>query len=114
MESISSLIDNRYLESKFQKAFSRVKEGEPLSGALKEVGFFPPLFLRMVSIGSDTGHLDEMLDRTANVFDDEVDEAVERITQSVEPALIIVLSVIVGVILLSVMLPMISIMNAIG
>jgi type IV pilus assembly protein PilC len=114
MDSISSLIENRVLENRFQEAFQKVKEGEPLQVALKETGFFPPLFIRMAAIGNDTGHLDEMLDRAANIFDEEVDEAVERIAQMIEPSLIIALSVVVGIILLSVMLPMISIMNAIG
>ncbi|MDR1541361.1 MAG: type II secretion system F family protein [Clostridiales bacterium] len=114
MESIATLIDNKFLEEKFKEAFLKVKEGESLVGVLKEINFFPPLFLRMVAIGHDTGHLDEMLDKTANIFDDEVDEAVEKITLMVEPALIIMLSIVVGIILLSVMLPMISIMNAIG
>jgi type IV pilus assembly protein PilC len=114
MEEIIVLIDNHYLEDQFKNAFLKVKEGQNLADVLSGIDVFPPLFLRMVAIGDSTGHLDEMLEKSASVFDDEVDEAIERITMMVEPALIIVLSVVVGIILLSVMLPMINIMNAIG
>ncbi|MDR2749949.1 MAG: type II secretion system F family protein, partial [Clostridiales bacterium] len=62
MDAISSLVENRVLEGKFQQAFLKVKEGEPLQTALKDTGFFPPLFIRMATIGNDTGHLDEMLE----------------------------------------------------
>jgi type IV pilus assembly protein PilC len=55
-----------------------------------------------------------MLDKSASVFDEEADDAIERFTAMLEPVLIIVLSVIVGIILMSVMLPMITIMNSIG
>jgi type IV pilus assembly protein PilC len=68
----------------------------------------------MFYIGQKTGNLDDMLDKSASVFDDEADDAIERYTAMLEPALIIVLSIIVGIILLSVMLPMTTIMNSIG
>ena len=114
MEDITVLMDNKHLEIKFAAALRQIKEGRNLPEVLGEIGIFPPLFLKLVTVGNTTGHLDEMLDRSAGILDEEVDDAVERITVTIEPALIIVLSVVVGVILLSVMLPMISIMNAIG
>lgn len=114
MEQVNSLLQNKYLEEKFKIAFERVKGGTDLSDSLKDVGIFPPLFLKMVIIGQTTGHLDEMLSRSANIFDEEVDDALEKTTSMIEPLLIIILSIIVGVILLSVMLPMISIMTNIS
>lgn len=114
MDEVQLLIDNSYLEDKFKTAMLDVKEGKELSESLAKVGVFPPLFLKMVIIGQSTGRLDEMLDKSAGIFDDEVDEATDRLTLMIEPILIIILSIIVGFILVSVMLPMISIMNAIG
>jgi type IV pilus assembly protein PilC len=113
MEDIIPLIENKYLESRFKIAFENVKNGQDFVDSLSVIKIFPSLFLRMATIGHTTGRLDEMLDKSASIFDDEVDEAVDRMTLMIEPALIIILSVIVGIILLSVMLPMISIMNAI-
>lgn len=114
MEQVNSMLENKYLEEKFKIAFERVKGGTDLADTLKDMGIFPPLFLKMVVIGQTTGHLDEMLSRSANIFDEEVEDALEKTTSMVEPLLIIVLSVIVGIILLSVMLPMISIMTNIS
>jgi len=113
LEKIRTLPGNAYIEDKFAVAIGKVRDGAKLSEILKDFGVFPPLFISLAAIGEATGRLDEMLSRAAGVFDDEADEAMERLTVTIEPALIIVLAVIVGVILLSVMLPMISIMNAI-
>lgn len=112
--SVSKLMDNRFLEDKLVAAADEIKNGLEPAEALAKINLFPGLFMKMFIIGYKTGNLDEMLDKTASVFDDEADDAIERFTGILEPALIIVLSVIVGIILLSVMIPMISIMNAIG
>jgi type IV pilus assembly protein PilC len=114
LEDITVLMNNRYLEDKLKTAVEKARNKEEISGTLKEIGVFPVLFLKMFQIGEKTGHLDEMLDKAASVFDDEVDDAVERFTSMLEPILIIILSLIVGAILLSVVLPMIDVMNAIG
>jgi len=114
MSEIVKLINNTYLEDRFYGAVKRVKEGADIDIVLNDMRIFPPLFIRLVKIGHSAGHLDEMLERSAVLFDEEVDHAIEQITFTVEPAMIIILSLIVGVILLSVMLPMIGIMNAIG
>jgi len=114
MSEIVKLINNAYLENRFYEAVDRVREGEGIDRVLNDLRIFPPLFVRLVKIGHSAGHLDDMLERSAVIFDEEVDYAIDQITQTVEPALIIILSVVVGVILLSVMLPMIGIMNAIG
>jgi type IV pilus assembly protein PilC len=114
LEDVTVLMDNRYLEEKLRVAVEKAKNREEITESLKEVGVFPTLFLKMFNIGERTGNLDEMLEKSATVFDDEVDDAVEHFTQMLEPILIIVLSVVVGVILLSVVFPMITVMNAIG
>ena len=114
MEETKALVDNMYLRSKCDGIIAQVKDGVGLDAALGEMGVFPPLFLKMVHIGQTTGHLDNMLEKSAVMFDEDVEEALERLTTMLEPILIIVLSVVVGIILISVMLPMISIMNAIG
>ena len=114
MQDIISLVNNSYLEKQFNNAVTRVKDGEKLDDVFNDMEVFPPLFIRLVTIGHITGRLDEMLERSAGIFDEEVDHAIERITLSVEPALIIILSIVIGIILISVILPMIDIMNAIG
>ncbi|MCL2351339.1 MAG: type II secretion system F family protein [Firmicutes bacterium] len=113
LEETHALAGNGFAENRLAAVSERVREGEGLSGALRTAGFFPPLFLDMVTIGEATGRLEEMLGRAAGVFDAEAEEAGERLAATLEPALVIVLSVVVGGILLSVMVPMVSVMNAI-
>ncbi len=114
LDEVSILIDNKYLDGKFAKVIEDVRGGTKLSEAVTSLGIFPGLFVKMIIVGESTGRIDEMLSRSAGVFDSEVDEAIEKLTLMVEPLLIIVLSVVVGTILVSVMLPMISVMNSIG
>lgn len=114
LSDITVLMDNKYLELQLTVAVDKLKDGQELLPVLKEMRVFPPLFLKMFVIGQKTGNLDDILDKSASIFDDEVDDAVEQLTSMIEPVLIIILSVVVGIILLSVMLPMINIMNTIG
>ena len=114
LEMMENLIDNSFVEEKFRKTREVLSEGSGLVSSLAQTEVFQPLFLRLVSVGERTGFLDDMMIKSADVFDEEVDGALERLTSFIEPLIIVVLSVIVGVILLSVMLPVISIMNAIG
>ena len=114
LEETKSLIDNHYLAKKFDGVVTNVRNGMDLDAALRTLGIFPPLFLKMVHIGQTTGHLDTMMERSAVMFEEDVEEALDKLTVMLEPILIITLSVIVGVILISVMLPMIEIMKQIG
>ena len=114
MQEIIQLVNNSYLEKRFNDAAIKVKEGVNLADVFNDMMIFPPLFIRLVTVGHSVGLLDEMLERSAVIFDEEVDHAIERITLTVEPIIIIILSIAIGIILLAVMLPMIGIMNAIG
>lgn len=111
---VDSLVDNSYIVRKLERARRDIQDGKDLYEALDSARIFPPLFMRMALIGQKTGNIDVMLDKAANLFEDEVDSALERVVTAVEPTLIIILSIIVGIILLSVMLPMISIISSIG
>ena len=84
----------------------RVERGGSLEGALRGAGVFPLLLVDMVGVGEATGQLGEVLDRTARHFEEEVDAAVEALTAVVEPALVVVLGVVVGGILVAIYLPM--------
>ncbi len=114
MEIMGTLIGNKAVEERFERSREAVKEGRGIAGPMKELGVFPPLLIHMISVGESTGELDEMLTRTAGFFDEEVEESITKLTSMVEPVMIIVLAAIVGTILLSVMLPMISIMSTVN
>lgn len=114
IEDSAAHIDNQYLQGKLTEAAASIRGSKTLSEALTKTGVFPPLFINMASVGEKSGRLDEMLDKAASVFDGDADDAIERFTSMLEPVLIIVLSVIVGIILLSVIFPMITVMNSVG
>ena len=88
------------------------RAGRDISGALEETGAFPPVVVQVVSVGQHSGRLEEMLDRLAVDYDRQVATAAGRLTALLEPALILVLVVIVGFIVLATILPMLEAANA--
>ncbi len=113
MEIMSVLMGNKVVEKLFMQCRDDVREGYGISDSVDKMKIFPPLLIHMVAVGESTGELDQMLTRTAGFFDEEVDEAVEKMTTMIEPIMIVILAAVVGVIMLSIMLPMLSIMSAI-
>ena len=105
---------NRVVSKALQNVHDAVKEGEGMTGPLSQCKVFPPMVTSMVEVGEETGALADMLTRIANTYDDEVDNAVAGMTAAIEPALIIVLAVVVGTIVVAMFLPMIKIIQSVS
>ena len=105
---------NRVLTSAIQNVHDSVKEGESMTQPLSQCKVFPPMVVSMVEVGEETGALADMLTRIANTYDDEVDNAVAGMTAAIEPALIIVLAVVVGTIVIAMFLPMVKIIGSVS
>jgi type IV pilus assembly protein PilC len=105
---------NRVLTNAIQQVHDSVKEGESMTQPLSQCSVFPPMVVSMVEVGEETGALADMLTRIANTYDDEVDNAVAGMTAAIEPALIIVLAVVVGTIVIAMFLPMIKIISSVS
>ena len=105
---------NRVVSNAIQNVHDAVKEGEGMTGPLARCGVCPPMVGSMVEVGEETGALADMLTRVANTYDDEVDNAVAGMTAAIEPALIIVLAVVVGTIVVAMFLPMIKIISSVS
>ena len=105
---------NRVLTNAIQQVHDAVKEGESMTQPLANCKVFPPMVVSMVEVGEETGALADMLTRIANTYDDEVDNAVAGMTAAIEPALIIVLAVVVGTIVIAMFLPMIKIISSVS
>ncbi len=105
---------NKIVSNALQNVHDAVKEGEGMTAPLSQCWVFPPMVTSMVEVGEETGALAEMLTRIANTYDDEVDNAVAGMTAAIEPALIIVLAVVVGTIVVAMFLPMIKIISAVS
>ena len=91
-----------------------VKEGESMVGPLEASKVFPPMVISMVDVGEETGQLPEMLLKVADVYEDEVDNSVSALTSMLEPLMIVVLAVVVGVIVLALFMPLIQIIQGIN
>ena len=113
LELTSKLTDNENFRNKLEQCQVKMQEGEDLSQALLDTDVFSGIYARMASIGSKTGVLDEVMGDIADRYQEEIDQRFTNIIATLEPTLVIILSLIVGMILLSVMLPLMGIMSSI-
>lgn len=111
MELVEALNDDPRFIAKLEACKSRLAEGEEISKALHETGIFSGVYARMASVGHKTGSMDKTMGRIADLCRDEIDNRMNNILAVLEPTLVIALSVIVGIILLSVMFPLMGIMS---
>src|SRR5690606_10100387 len=102
---------NTVIADAILKVHDSVKEGESIVQPLEASGVFPPMVISMIDVGEETGQLPEMLLKIAEVYDDEVDNAVAGLTSLLEPIMIVFLAVVVGTIVIALFLPLISIIS---
>jgi type IV pilus assembly protein PilC len=102
---------NAIIADAVTKVHDAVKEGESIVAPLEASGVFPPMVISMVDVGEETGQLPEMLLKIAEVYDDEVDNAVEGLTSLLEPLMIVFLALIVGTIVIALFMPLIEVIK---
>ena len=102
---------NTVIANAITKVHDSVKEGESIVQPLESSAAFPPMVISMIDVGEETGQLPEMLLKIAEVYDDEVDNAVAGLTSMLEPIMIVFLAVIVGTIVIALFMPLISIIG---
>ena len=114
MKMIKPIMNNVYVASKMDTAISDLNAGKSLDKVIEDLKLFPWVLIKLFSVAQTTGHMDAMLDKAAIVMEKETDAKLDRLTTVIEPILIIILSLIVGIMLISVILPIVSIMDSIG
>lgn len=102
---------NLIVAEAIDKVHAAVREGESVVAPLEASGIFPPMVISMVDVGEETGQLPDMLLKIADVYDDEVDNAVDAMTSMIEPIMIVFLAAIVGTIVIALFMPMITIIQ---
>jgi len=102
---------NEVVSEAVQKVYDAVKEGEGIAAPLSRTKVFPEMVISMVEVGEETGKLPEMLDKIANTYDEEVDNAVGALTSLIEPLMIVALAGIVGTIVIALFLPLTKIIE---
>lgn len=110
----SSTAGNVLVEKNIMKARSMVSEGTSLTDAFKESGRFPFMMIQMIGVGEATGTLDTMLSKMASFYDDEVESSVASMLSILEPILLIFVGGMVGVMVISMYLPIFDLMNQMG
>jgi len=108
LKVVISSVSNRYLSQSLDGVLANVEKGQHLSGLLKKVGVFPELFLQMVGIGEETGHLADMLLTSAESLENDARVAVQRLMALLEPVLILVTALVVAFIIVSLLLPILN------
>lgn len=106
IQMATATVGNKYISSQMEEAIYRIKKGEPMSKAIAAAECFDPLLTSMLFVGEESGVLGDVLTRVANYFDEEADSAVKGLTALINPAMMMVMAVVIGVILMAVVQPM--------
>lgn len=114
VDMVSRTLENIYFEEAMEKCHDDIIIGQPLSRPLEECGMFPPMVYHMVRIGEESGNVEDMLSKTADYYDEEVEMAVQSLMAAMEPMIIIVLAIIVGTLIGACLAPMLSMYNALN
>jgi type IV pilus assembly protein PilC len=105
MRSCEEIVGNKPMENALRSAGQQIAEGKTLTGAFQELSLFPPLVIRMLRIGENTGRLDTALLNVSYFYNRDVRESIGRLQAMIEPALTVVLGLILGWVMLSVLGP---------
>lgn len=105
---------NKVIEVAVFRVTDAIKEGRPLAEPLEETGVFPSMVVQMINVGESTGALDIMLEKIADFYDDEVDQAVENLTAAIEPLMMVFLGGLIGGLVVAMYLPIFSMAGAVG
>ena len=108
------MVHDPVVKDKIRRCRDSVSHGTAFSAALLELDLFTGLYARLVQTGEKAGRLDDVMKKMAAQYEADVDESLSGLVSVIEPTLVMILSVIIGSILLSVMLPLIGILSAIG
>jgi type IV pilus assembly protein PilC len=113
LEITAKTAGNRVVQDAIMESRSSIAGGDTIAQPLKKSGVFPPMVISMISVGEQTGGLDEMLSKIADFYDEEVDAAVSNLLSLLEPIMIVFLGVVVGGMVVSMYLPIFDMINAV-
>lgn len=106
MDIVSGVVENKIAEKALLQVKEKISKGEELNTSMRETGIFPEMLYSMVKIGEETGSIDDILSKTADFYDEELETTIQATVALMEPLLIVVMGLVIGFIIMSVMLPM--------
>jgi len=105
---VKDIMENKVISAAMENVYERVKEGDRLSKPLRDTGIFPPLAIQMITVGEETGRLDRMLLRVAESYEKMVRNTVKRLISLLEPAMILLMGLVVGFVVISMLMAVFS------
>ncbi len=114
LEIVSRTAGNRTVEKAIQHVKQSISEGKTIAEPLEKSGVFPPMVCQMISVGEQSGSIDTMLNKIADFYDDEVDDAVANLTSMMEPMLMLFLGTTVGGLVIAMYLPIFKLAGTVG
>ena len=114
LEIVAATSGNRVIERAVNHARDAIRAGESISKPLQDSGVFPPMVVRMVAIGEKSGALEELLEKIATFYDDQVTAAVDQLTSLIEPLMLAIMGAIVGGIVVAIWMPIFKMQQALA
>ncbi|HLY75834.1 MAG TPA: type II secretion system F family protein [Planctomycetota bacterium] len=111
MGVVRKVVDNELLADTLDMVRQKIAEGADIATPLKQSKVFPPVVGYMISVGEESGRLEELLKKTAEAYDEEVEVAAQKMTALLEPIMIVFMAVVVGFIVLAILLPILQMSN---
>ncbi|SHD77189.1 type II secretion system F family protein [Schnuerera ultunensis] len=113
LDVVSKVVGNKVISNKLNQAKEDIRKGIPMSRTIKDIGLFPPMVDSMIKIGEESGALDDILYKTADFYDEEVEASLQKMTTLLEPILIVFMALIIGFIVIAMAMPMFDMVNTI-
>ncbi len=111
IDVVSAVLENKYAYAKLKTVKERMLVGDTLSDAIKESQLFPPMLGSMIKIGEEAGELDNILSKTADFYDEELERTIEAFTTILDPIMLVIMGVAVGFLIISILTPMFEMYN---
>jgi type IV pilus assembly protein PilC len=113
LEAVSMIVGNEYIKRLILCAREDLRKGSSLSCSLQNYNIFPPMVHNMVKIGEESGELEDILNKTADFYDEEVENTIQKLVALIEPVMIVLMAVIIGFIMLAMITPMFDMVNTV-
>lgn len=113
IDIVSKVIGNRYISKKLEEIKEDVRKGIPLSKTIKNASIFPPMVDSMIKVGEESGALDDILNKSADFYDEEVEASLQKTTELIQPVMVVIMALVVGFIVVAIALPMFEMVNTI-
>ena len=114
IDIVKEVVDNTVIKRALEQSRESISEGHSIAGPLKASGEFPPMLTHMIAVGEKTGELEEMLNVVSDAYDSQVDNAIKAMTRLLEPLMIALMGGIIGLVALSIFMPLLELNNLAG